>query len=432
MEESEENKLLKQIETLKASSQMQEAFRCIEKDSEYTLKQQLELVKIPAFSNNEKERAIYFQKLMEEEGYPAHMDSVCNVYTTIRGTGNGPAVMMTAHLDTVFPMDTPLKIKKEGARISVPGIGDDTRGCAEILALLRVMRMCALKPVGDIIIGCNVGEEGNGNLRGMRQFFKDHPDKIDVFFSIDSAGPGICFGGTGSHRYRVTFRGPGGHSMGAFGLVNPIHAMGRAISLISDMRTPAHPKTTFCVGVVAGGTSVNAIASECSMMVDLRSNGQTELKALDEQFRSCTEKAVQAENDRWEEERGRDFEGVDYFDKTARIRAEFEQIGDRPTGSQPEGSRLVEILSAVFKASGTEPEMLEFGSTDSNIPLSLGIPAVTVSGGGTTGDAHSLSEWYDPTDAFKGVQKNLLMLFSVAGLDGVSEPIPVCLPEKFL
>lgn len=411
------------MQALYNSAPMQKALAYVKADDAHTLEQQLEIVQVPAFSNYEKERALHFQKMIEAEGYETHMDDVWNVYTTIKGTGNGPTVYISAHLDTVFPLDTPLEIKKDGNKINVPGIADDTRGCAEILALLRAIREGGLKPVGDIIIGGNVGEEGLGNLRGMRHFFKENADKVDAFLSLDGVGPSICHGGTGSYRYKVTFRGPGGHSNGAFGLVNPIHAMGRAIAYISELRTPRDPKTTFCVGVVEGGTSVNSIAYECSMMMDMRSNGKAELDTLDAQFKECIRKAVEDENNRWTVERTYTQGGWSRFDTEARITAELDQVGNRPVGNQPQDCQIVQVIAEAFRTAGVEPTYMAAGSTDANIAISLGIPGVAISGGGVSGDGHSISEWYDPTDAYKGVQKNLVALFALVGLDGVCEPM---------
>lgn len=418
--------IAEKMQNLYDSDLMQKAFNFIKSDGEHTLEQHLEIVQIPAFSNYEKERALHFKEMMEAEGYEVHMDKVWNVYTTIPGTGGGPTIYVSAHMDTVFPPETPLEIRRDGNRICVPGIGDDTRGCAEILGLLRAIRQMNLKPVGDIIIGGNVGEEGAGNLRGMRHFFSENADRIDAFVSIDGAMPVLCYGGTGSYRYKVTFRGPGGHSNGAFGLVNSIHAMGRAITYISELRTPHTPKTTFCVGVVEGGTSVNSIASECSMLVDMRSVDQGELDRLDAKFKTCIQKAVEDENDRWSEERDWEQRDISAFDVNARITAELDKFGDRPVGHQPDYFDIVPVVTSAFRISGIEPVFMDFGSTDSNIPLSLGIPSVTIAGGGDSGNGHSVDEWFDPTDAYRGVQKNLLVVFALAGLDGVSEPmVPV-------
>ncbi len=350
------------------------------------------------------------------------MDEVHNVYAHIHGTGNGPTLYVSAHLDTVFPPETPLPVKREGTKIYAPGIGDDTRGLAEILTLARAIKESGLKPVGDIIIGGNVGEEGLGDLRGMRHFFSQNTDKVDGFISVDGAGCLICHGGTGSHRYEVTFRGPGGHSFGAFGLVNPIFAMGRAISYISELRTPREPKTTFSVGVVNGGTSINAIAYECSMLVDIRSNGLKELEELDAKLQECIKRAVEDENNRWETERSYE-ESKDSFDHNGRITVEVKQIGNRPAGSQPKDCEIVSAAASAFQACGEDVEFESAGSTDANIPISLGIPAICVGGGGKGGACHSVDEWYDSKDAYKGSQRVLAAIFALVGLDGVSEPL---------
>ena len=308
------------IQTLLTSDKMAHAFEYLKQDEAHTIDQQIELVQISSFSPFEEKRAIRFKELLTEAGLDPVMDEVHNVYAHIHGTGNGPTLYVSAHLDTVFPPETPLPVKREGTKIYAPGIGDDTRGLAEILTLARAIKESGLKPVGDIIIGGNVGEEGLGDLRGMRHFFSKNADKVDGFISVDGAGCLICHGGTGSHRYEVTFRGPGGHSFGAFGLVNPIFAMGRAISYISELRTPREPKTTFSVGVVNGGTSINAIAYECSMLVDIRSNGLKELEELDAKLQECIKRAVEDENNRWETERSYE-ESKDSFDHAAESRS---------------------------------------------------------------------------------------------------------------
>ena len=218
------------VRQIQQSTPYQKAAAFILEDCAKTLEQQLELVQIPAFSHQEERKARRVKEMMEEAGYTPEMDEVHNVFTTIKGTGGGPTVLLTAHLDTVFPPETPLVPRWEGTRVYCPGIADDTRGCAEILNLLRTFRAAGLKPAGDIIIGANVGEEGLGDLKGMRCFFGKNPDLVDGYISLDGAGERYCYGAMGSYRYRVTFRGPGGHSNGDFGVVNPIHALGRAIA----------------------------------------------------------------------------------------------------------------------------------------------------------------------------------------------------------
>lgn len=418
----------REMERLYQSPLFQRAASYIEQDAAHTVEQQVELTQIPAFSNQERQKALRFRELMEAEGYSAEMDEVCNVFTRIPGTGEGPTLYVTAHLDTVFPMDTDLQVRREGSKTFCPGIADDTRGCAEILALLRALRESAIRPVGDLLIGANVGEEGLGNLRGMRQFFQSRAQEVDGFFSIDGAGEDITYGGTGSLRYKVTFRGPGGHSYGDFGCVNPIHAMGRAIAKIGELRTPRTPKTTFNVGVVEGGTSVNAIAYECSMLVDMRSEEADALEKLHQEVVRCVEQAAEEENQRWVQERDwlEDNPGRTY-DPDARIQVEWEQVGNRPCGSQPLESPLVQTVLEAYRALGTEPGLTAHSSTDANLPLSLGIPACTLGGGGTCGGCHSLEEWYDAAGAPLGTQRLLLAILACVGVTGVSQPL---LPKR--
>lgn len=406
------------------SELFQKAAAFLQEDAQHTIEQQLQLVEIPSFSNHEELRAKAFQQLMEAEGYASHRDEVNNVYTVIKGTGNGPTIYISAHLDTVFPMETPLNVRWEGNRIYCPGISDDTRGCAEILSLLRAFRETGIQPVGDIIIGGNVGEEGLGNLRGMRHFFLKNGDHIDGFFSLDGAGSSYTYGGTGSIRYQVTFSGPGGHSYGDYGCVNPIHAMGCAIYRISELRTPELPKTTFNVGVVNGGTSVNSIAHTCSMLVDMRSDQQEPLLQLQEQILSCINQAVDEENEHWTEERkwNKNMFGRTY-DTNARIQVNLELVGNRPGGEQDIDCPIVRIVDSAYRMTGYTPSPIAHSSTDSNIAFSLKIPACTISCGGASGNNHSLDEWWDTTDAYKGPQRTLLILLACAGINGVSEPL---------
>lgn len=417
-----------EMERLLGSEAFQRAASFIERDSENTIRQQIELTCIPAFSNQEGEKSRRFKELVEKEGYLAEQDEVGNVYTRIPGCGEGPTLYVTAHLDTVFPMDTPLEPYWEGSRIYCPGIADDTRGCAEILALLRALRELGTRPVGNLILGANVGEEGLGDLRGMRHFFQRQGDEVDGFFSIDGAGEDYIYGGTGSIRYKVTFRGPGGHSYGDFGCVNPIHAMGRAIGYIGELRVPEEPKTTFNVGVVEGGTSINAIPYQCSMLVDMRSDDQSSLEKLHQEILACIRRGVEEENRRWAQERewvhstaGRT------YDPSARVTVEWEQVGNRPGGSQPTGCPIVQLVEESARALGQELKGVAHSSTDANIPLSLGIPACTLGGGGSCGGCHSLEEWFDTAGAYRGTQRLLLTALACVGLEGIAPPL---LPKR--
>ena len=283
---------------------VQEALKFLREDDERTLQEHLEMCQIPAPSYEEGEKAEYVRKKMVDAGLSdVHVDEVGNVLGTWKGTGNGPRIMVAGHTDTVFPRETDLTLKKEGERYSCPGIGDDTRAVAELLSIARAMNAVGIRGEGDIVFCANVCEEGLGDLRGTKHVFgvdgsARHP--FDGFISIDDKNTsGIIYQAVGSERYLVTFHGTGGHSYTDFGIPSPIHAMGRAIAKISDFQVPSAPKTTFTVGVVNGGSSVNVIAEESSMLVDMRSLDANALAELSAKFHKAVEEAVEEENARW-------------------------------------------------------------------------------------------------------------------------------------
>jgi acetylornithine deacetylase/succinyl-diaminopimelate desuccinylase-like protein len=300
-----------------------------------------------------------------------------------------------------------------------PGIGDDARGLAVLLSLIGVLNRADLRTVGDVLFVGTVGEEELGNLRGVKALFRDHRD-IDGFISIDGLDIGrIVNQGTGSRRHEVIFRGPGGHSFLEFGRPSAVHAMGRAIAKIAEVRTPTDPKTTFTVGTVRGGTSVNAIAAEARLTLDMRSNSTAELLEVEERILGLVNEAVAEENRRW-----------DAGTNAGTVTAEPRLIGDRPAGEVPETSPIVQAARrAVGTVAGNVRITLAGSSTDSNQAMSLGIPAVTLSGGGEGGNWHSPTEWYKPTDAYLGPQFILLTLLNMVGVEGVSRPaLPVRAP----
>ena len=393
------------MEELLKCTDVQEALQFLREDDERTLREHLEMCQIPAPSYEEGEKAEYVRKKMMDAGLEnVHIDEVGNVLGTWKGTGNGPRIMIAGHTDTVFPRETDLSLKKEGERYSCPGIGDDTRAVAELLSLARALNATGIHGEGDIVFCANVCEEGLGDLRGIKHAFKDMANgHYDGFVSIDDKNTsGIIYQAVGSERYLVTFHGTGGHSFTGFGIPNPIHAMGRAIAKISDFQTPKNPKTTFSVGVVNGGTSVNVIAAECSMLVDMRSVDAGELKKLSVKFHQAVENAVQEENDRWE-------------DKDNRITVTFEQKGKRPAGTQDKSCQIVQAANAANQALGMETLYIGAASTDANIPISLGIPAITVGWGGKGGGEHTIHEWYEHTESWKGPQRDLLLLLALSG-----------------
>lgn len=396
---------------------VQEALKFLREDDERTLQEHLEMCQIPAPSYEEGEKAEYVRKKMVDAGLSdVHVDEVGNVLGIWKGTGNGPRIMVAGHTDTVFPRETDLTLKKEGERYSCPGIGDDTRAVAELLSLARAMNATGIRGEGDIVFCANVCEEGLGDLRGVKYLFgydnkaSEECPEVDAFVSIDNQYTGgVIYTATGSHRYEVTFTGRGGHSFQNFGIPNPIHAMGRAIAQIAEFQVPNEPKTTFNVGVIQGGTSVNTISGSASMLVDLRSDSEEELNRLDKELHKVIKQAVEEENARWDASK-------------PQIKVQIEGRGVRPAGAQPKDCAIVKAAFRAAELLGLEPEYRYESSTDANIPISMGIPAITVGRGGEEDGIHTLQEWYEPKEAWLGPQRDLLLMILLAGAEGVCEP----------
>lgn len=385
---------------------VQAALTKLERDNAWTLDQQVTLCEIPAPPFMETARGVYFAQQLTALGLTSvRVDGEGNVIGELRGTGAGPTVVLSGHLDTVFPEGTDVKVTREGTMLRGPGIGDDCRGLAATLAVTRAIKQSAVPIAGRLLVIGTVGEEGPGNLRGVRALFTGPMrDSIDYFISVDGTGIAITNGAVGSARYRFTVIGPGGHSYGAFGLVNPIHAVGRAIAAIGDLQVSEKPRTTFSVGIISGGTSVNTISAEASFDLDMRSESLASLQELDARVQKVVAKAVADEQARWPKSRGE-------------LTLKIDTIGIRPAGSTPDSARIVRVAQAAADALKLYAP-LNTSSTDANFPISLGIPAITVDGGGVGRAAHSLKESYDDrTDGFKGPQWILLL---VSGLLGVN------------
>lgn len=399
------------MKNLLKNERVAKALQYIKENDNKTLEEQLELCEIPAPSYNEEKRACYVKEKFENMGLEnVKIDKVWNVMGTISGNGDGPTVMIAAHTDTVFPIETELKVKKEGDVYYCPGINDDTRGVAELITVARTMKSLKIKPQGDIIFCANVCEEGLGDLNGVKYIFKKSNYSIDAFISIDNPVPGgIVYTATGSHRYQITFKGPGGHSFADFGLPNPIHAMGRVINTISQFQVSETPKTTFNVGIIEGGTSVNTISASASMLVDIRSDSEKELNRLTNEMKNAVTQGVEKENEKW--------------NSTEKVTTEIVMKGNRPAGTQSEESAIVKAAWEAATILGIKPELRNESSTDANIPISMGIPAITVGRGGEEGKVHTIDEWFKPTDAFLGPQRDLILILGLAGLDNCIKPM---------
>ncbi|WP_456275088.1 M20/M25/M40 family metallo-hydrolase [Bacillus sp. AK128] len=390
-------------------NEVQEGLQFIENQQEQTLEDQILLTEIPAPTFLEDVRGEFFYKRFIELGLQnVQKDRVGNILGLRPGKGDGPKLVVSAHLDTVFPEGTEVRAIKKDGRVYAPGISDDGRGLAALLTLIKTVQKMEFETTGDLLFVATVGEEGLGDLRGVKALFEDRDD-IDGFISIEPGSPSrIIYLATGSHRYRVTFKGTGGHSFGDFGTPSAIHALGRAVALISDLQVPNDPKTTFNVGEISGGTSVNTIAQEATMIIDIRSTTPSSLLEIEEKILNAIHEGAQAENNRW----GKDI-----------IEVNIELVGDRPAGTQSSESPIVQAALASTHAIGAEILLLGPTSTDSNVPISLNIPAVTLGGGGECGGVHTLEEWFDPTNAHLGVQQILLTMLGLVGLENQTKPI---------
>jgi len=367
------------------------------------LDNQAEICEIAAPPFQEQERAEEYRRRLAELGLEkVRIDAEGNVIGERPGVGDGPTIVLSAHLDTVFPAGTDVEVTRQGDLLTGPGIGDDCRGLTVVLAVVRAMQEVDLETEGTVIFVATVGEEGIGDLRGVKHLFREElEDRVDYFMSIDGTGLGVTHRAVGSHRYEVTYTGPGGHSYGAFGMPNPIHALGRAIAKIADFQTPRQPKVTFSVGLVEGGTSVNSIAYSTTMTVDMRSESVEELGEIDSRFREAIQAALDEENSRWESD--------------VQLEYEIVSIGVRPAGQTPADSPIVRAALQVAEVLGFESG-LGGGSTDSNIPISMGIPAITVGGGGRGLGGHSLQESFQTTDSYLGSQRAFLLTLALAGV----------------
>jgi acetylornithine deacetylase/succinyl-diaminopimelate desuccinylase-like protein len=377
------------------------ALDAVRRNEPQILEEQVRLCEIEAPPFKEARRAAALHAVFESLGLRSvRLDAEGNVLGERPGQSNRPHVVFSAHLDTVFPEGTVVATSRAGTVIKGPGIADDCRGLAVLVGVIRALNDAGIQTPGTITFVGTVGEEGLGDLRGVKHLFNQElKGRVDRFVSVDGAGLGITHTAVGSRRYRMTFKGPGGHSYGAFGLANPIHALGRAIGAIAKIQVPREPKTTFNVGRIGGGTSVNSIPFDAWMEVDMRSANKAALADLNALVLEAVDGAAAAENARW----GRPKE----------VTVEKKLVGDRPAGQVPETAPIIVAAVSVTKALGLRVTLDE-GSTDANIPISLEIPAVTIDGGGSSKGSHSLDEEFDTRDSWQGTARALLLALALA------------------
>lgn len=395
-----------EVDSILANRVVQEAMGVIETLEPTTMSDLVALTEIPAPPFMEEKRGLAYADLLRKAGADSvRIDGAGNVLAFRAGTEGRRTVVLGAHLDTVFPEGTDVTVRVRGDTLFAPGIGDDTRGLIVVLTVLRALQRAGVETEADLIFLGSVGEEGLGDLRGVKHFFREGGSRADAFIEVDGGGlAGIVSMGLGSVRYRVTVKGPGGHSWGAFGLANPAHGLGRAIEAftsVADSLTRTGPRTSFNVGRIGGGTSINSIPFEAWMEVDMRSESPESLEVIAEAFEQTVSRAI-------EEENGVRREGPP-------LDLVLDRIGDRPSGETDPGSALVQRAMAVTRHFGEEPS-LSRSSTNSNIPISLGIPAVTIGRGGIGAENHSPTEWWINVEGYKAIQRALLILLAEAGL----------------
>jgi len=395
------------IKSLTADPAVKSALEAAKRNEPSLIEEQIRICEIPAPPFHEDLRGKELERLFQQAGLEnVHIDKVGNVIGVRPGASPHPNFVMSAHLDTVFPEGTDVHVKRalsgsgKSQILRGPGISDDCRGLVVMLSVARSLKEANVKTPGTITFVADVGEEGLGDLRGTKNLFDDSlRGQIDKFISIDGTGLSVTNVGVGSYRYRTTFKGPGGHSFGSFGMANPIQAMGRAMAKIDNFEVPSSPRTTFNVGRVGGGTSVNAIPFECWMEVDIRSADKDSLEGVNASFKAAVAQALEEENRRW--------------NNRGPVSAISELVGVRPPGSTPPDSAIVTTASAVSKLFGFGGRLGE-GSTDSNVPMSRGIPSITIGGGGIGMGSHGSNETFDTTDSWLGTQRALLLAVALA------------------
>ena len=408
-------KIRKTFDAVVQMEEVQKALRFIEEDVPRSIEEQKTLTLIEAPTFFEDERAAAYADYLKDLGLEdVHVDEYKNAVGTWRGTGNGPTIMIEAHLDTVFPKGSVKEVREENGILYAPGIVDDTRGLAILLSAIRGLKESGLKTVGDIYFVGTAREEGMGALGGMEDFLNAHPG-LDGTISVDGAWTeGITYEATGIQTFAFNFYGIGGHAYGAFGkMANPLHAAARAVAKIADFDVPSEPRTTFCVSNFHAGNDagIHAIVPKATIKVNFRSNSEEELMKLKDRIFAAMQEACDEETARW----GKDT-----------ITWDMEQFCDIHAGNQDIHAPIVEATYLAACYTSKDPEKVYFtqgGSVNGNRSVAKKIPAVTLGGGHVNTNCHSLTEFYPMEDSFRSPQEVLLMALLAAGVDGKTESI---------
>jgi tripeptide aminopeptidase len=391
------------VAKLAEDSRCARALKWIERNCSWVTDQQIRLTEIPAPEFQEARRAEAVKTLLAASGFKVHIDSVGNVVADRAGADKDSVVLLAAHIDTVFPANTNVTVTREGRRLIAPGISDNSAGVATLVGLAQALFESRVRTGKTIVLAGDVGEEGEGNLRGIRHLIETYGPRLSAVIAVD--GPAtdyITTQGIASRRFEIRITGPGGHSWSNFGAPNPITALARGIVRFSAVRVPSEPRTSFNFAVIEGGSAVNAIPTRASVKVDLRSEDEAELGRLESALRDAMQTGIR------DELAMADWPGDSFS-------LNFLLLGARPAGKLPPDSPLLATIRNVDRFLGNRSRT-ERSSTDANLPLSLGIPAVALGGGGSGGGAHSPDEWYDPAGRELGLKRLLLIALALAGL----------------
>jgi tripeptide aminopeptidase len=375
----------------------------IDKNVSWVTEQQVRLTEIPAPETKEAQRGEYFKGLLQSAGLKVRVDQTGNVVAERSGSDANSVILLAAHLDTVFPDGTDVHVKRNAGRLSAPGIADNGAGLAALAGLARALAESGIQTTKTIVIAGDVGEEGEGNLRGIRALVDEYGSRLAAVIAVDGASTEhITTQGIASHRFDISITGPGGHSWSDFGAPNPITALSRGIVKFSALPLPDEPRSSYNFAVIEGGTSVNSIPARAAVKVDLRSEDEAQVDKMERALRDAMQSGAKEE---MSDSRG----GNDS------LQVDFRSLGSRPAGKLPDNAPLLETLRSVDRFLGNRSR-LERSSTDANIPLSLGIPAVSLGGGGKGAGSHTLTEWYDPTGRELGLRRLFLATIALAGV----------------
>ncbi|MBZ5695400.1 MAG: M20/M25/M40 family metallo-hydrolase [Acidobacteriia bacterium] len=376
----------------------------IDSNSRWVTDQQIRLSEIPAHEFDEARRGEALKELFAASGFEVRTDKTGNVIAERAGSDAKSVVLLAAHLDTVFPAGTDVRVKRNGSHLVGPGISDNAVGLASLAGVARAISESRIRTTKTIVLAGDVGEEGEGNLRGMRALVESYGSRLAAIIAVD--GPStdhITTQGIASRRFEVSVTGPGGHSWSDFGAPNPITAISRGIVQFSSVRVPDDPRSSYNFGVIEGGTSVNSIPARAAVKIDLRSEDERELSRLEAALRDAMQSGVNSEIAFWRA-------------GNSSLQLSTRSLGTRPAGKLPDDSPLVAAIRNVDRYLGNRSR-LERSSTDANIPLSMGIPAVALGGGGKGGGSHTLDEWYDPAGRELGLKRLFLTTVTLAGLE---------------